>query len=266
MMTAHYDRRLFLVTCAAGLSAAFARQSPPAASPRDPALIEDLVAANRILAREGVVDAWGHVSVRHPQRPDRFYISRSLAPALVVADDIIELDLEGNSLDARGRMSYQERFIHSEIYRARPDVTAVVHCHVASVVPFANTNVALRPMFHMAAYLGEGVPVFDIKKAAGLTDMLVSNPMLGRALAQSLAKKPAALMRGHGAVVTANSIPNVVARAIYLDVNARMQLQALSLGGPITYLDPEEARRRVADPNEYGRGWDLWKRTVMPAQ
>jgi HCOMODA/2-hydroxy-3-carboxy-muconic semialdehyde decarboxylase len=234
--------------------------SVPAGAPNS--LIADLVAGNHILAMEGVLDGMGHISVRHPARADRFFLARSMAPELVTAADILEYDLDGNAIDGRDRTSYLERFIHSEIYRTRPDVRAVVHCHTPSLIPYAASDVPLRAMYHMAAFVAEGVPVWDIRKAAGVTDLLVRDIKLGRALAQSLGQKPAALMRGHGAVVVAGSIPNVVGRSIYLDVNARAQSQAIALGGKITYVEADEAKLRMGDTNEYSRAWDLWKRKV----
>ena len=229
-------------------------------APRE--LIDDLVAGNRILAKQGVVDGQGHISVRHPRRAERFLLARSVAPALVTADDILEYDLNADPIDARGRTSYRERFIHSEIYRARPDVLSVVHCHTPSLLPFADSDVPMRAMYHMAAFVALGVPVFDIRKEAGITDLLVGDTRLGRALARTLADKYAVLMRHHGAVVVANSIPNAVARAVYLDQNARIQLQTAAIGGRATYVDPGEATLRMADPNEYSRAWDLWKLEV----
>jgi HCOMODA/2-hydroxy-3-carboxy-muconic semialdehyde decarboxylase len=234
--------------------------SAPATAPD--AQIADLVAGNRILAMEGVLDGMGHISVRHATRPDRFFLARSMAPELVTDADILEYDLEGKPIDARDRTSYLERFIHSEIYKLRPDVRAVVHCHTPSLIPFAASDVPLRAMYHMAAFVAEGVPVWDIRKAAGVTDLLVRDAALGRALAQSLGQKSAALMRGHGAVVVAASIPNVVGRSIYLDVNARAQAQAIELGGKINYVEADEAKLRMGDTNEYSRAWDLWKRKV----
>jgi ribulose-5-phosphate 4-epimerase/fuculose-1-phosphate aldolase len=228
-----------------------------------PALIDDLVLANRILAMENILDAMGHVSVRHPGLADRFLLARSMPPGLVTADDILVLDLDGNPVDARGRTSYLERFIHSEIYRARPDVNAIVHCHTPSLIPFADSDVPLRAMYHMAAFIADGVPVFDIRQAAGMTDLLVRDAKLGRALATSLGHKSVALMRHHGAVVVASSIPNVVGRSIYLDVNARVQIQTIAIGGKATYVDPAEAKLRMADPNEYARAWDLWKQKAI---
>jgi ribulose-5-phosphate 4-epimerase/fuculose-1-phosphate aldolase len=226
-------------------------------------LIDDLVAGNRILARQSVLDGMGHLSVRDPERADGFLLARSMAPALVTADDILAYDRNADPIDARGRASYRERFIHSEIYRARPDVTSVVHCHTPSLLPFADSDVPMRAMYHMSAFVAFGVPVFDIRKEAGMTDLLVGDTRLGRALARTLADKYAVLMRHHGAVVVANSVPNAVARAVYLDLNARIQLQAASLGGRATYIDPAEAQLRMADPNEYTRAWDLWKHELQ---
>jgi ribulose-5-phosphate 4-epimerase/fuculose-1-phosphate aldolase len=237
------------------------RRALASAGPTDPRLIEDLVAANRILADYGVLDGYGHVSARHDRDPNRYLLSRSLAPALVTANDIMEYDLDSNPIDARERTLYVERFIHGEIYKARPDVQAVVHHHSPAVIPFGVSTVPLRPLYHMAAFLWEGVPVFEIRNVAGMTDMLVRSPALGRALAQTLGGKAAALMRGHGAVVVSASLPGVVGRSIYLQLNAHLQAQAIALGGPVTYLDPEEGRR--ADPGSYQRAWDLWKRKAL---
>jgi HCOMODA/2-hydroxy-3-carboxy-muconic semialdehyde decarboxylase len=178
----------------------------------------------------------------------------------------MEYDLDSTAVDARGRTSYLERFIHGEIYRARPDVKAVVHNHSPSVIPFGVSTVPLRPLYHMSAFLGGGVPVFDIKAAAGEpTDMLVRTPALGRALAQTLGQRPVALMRGHGAVVVGDSLPRAVFRSVYTEVNARLQAQAMALGGPVTFLDDEEARR--ADASVGGtvpRPWELWKKKALP--
>lgn len=234
------------------------QSSPPPAS-----MISDLVAANRILAMEGVLDGMGHVSVRHPQRPDRFLLARSIAPALVTTADVMEYGLDGEPVDAKGRASYSERFIHSEIYRARPDVNAVVHCHTASLIPFAASDVPLRPMYHMAAFVAEGVPAWDIR-TMGVTDLLVRDARLGRSLAQALGAKQAALMRVHGAVVVASSIAGVVGRSVYLDLNARAQMQAIALGGKLRFVEVDEAKLRTSDANEYARAWDLWKRKLDP--
>ncbi len=241
---------------------------PPSAGPTDPGLIDDLVAAGRILVDQGVLDGFGHVSMRHPTSPDRFLMSRSLAPALVTAADIVEHDLDGQGITANGRTLFLERFIHAEIYRARPDVKAIVHGHAASLIPFSVSTVPMKAMFHNSAFLAQGVPVFEIRKtgtgAPAMTDMLVGNGTLGKALATSLADKPVVLMRGHGAVMTGPTLPIAVFRAVYTEVNARMQLQAIQLGGTYTTLEPEEGVK--ADKvNEVisARPWDLWKKKVM---
>jgi HCOMODA/2-hydroxy-3-carboxy-muconic semialdehyde decarboxylase len=232
--------------------------------PVDPKLLEDLVAANRILADQGVVDGYGHVSVRHPADPDRYLMSRSLAPELVTADDIVEYDLDSTPVDARGRVVFIERFIHGEIFKARADVNAVVHHHSPAVIPFGVAGTPLRPLYHMSAFLWPGVPIFEIREAArGMTDMLVRDPDLGRALARTLGPHPTALMRGHGAVVVGDSLPQVVFRAVYAEMNARLQAQAMALGGRVTYLDPEEARKAEASVGgTIARPWELWKRRV----
>src|SRR5689334_14964513 len=264
-------RRAFLAAGAAAAAqamlarAAGAQTAPVSAGAVDPALLDDLVAANRILADQGVVDGYGHVSLRHPADAQRYLMSRSIAPETVTAADIMEYDLDSNAVDPRGRTSYLERFIHGEIYRARPDVKAVVHNHSPSVIPFGVSTVALRPPYHMSAFLCGGVSVFDIKTAAGgPTDMLVRTPALGRALAQTLGGRPVALMRGHGAVVVADSLPRVVFRSVYTEVNARLQGQAMALGGPVTYLDDEEARRAEASVGgTISRPWELWKKKAL---
>ena len=268
MSTGMLDRRAFLcgsVAAALATTSSWAQTAPVSAGPADPKLIDDLVAANRVLADQGVVDGYGHVSVRHPADPQRYLMARSIAPELVTAGDVMEYDLDSNPVDARGRASYLERFIHGEIYRARPDVTAVVHNHSPSVIPFGVSTAPLRPLYHMSAFLGGGVPVFDIKTAAGqATDMLVRTPALGRALAQTLGPRPVALMRGHGAVVVADSLPRVVFRSVYTEMNARLQAQAMALGGPVTYLDDEEARRaEVSVGGTISRPWELWKKKAL---
>jgi len=261
------SRRTFLTTPAllgAGAITAsiHGSQQPASVGAADPTVIEDVVAAYRILAQHEVLDGFGHVSSRHNLSANRFIMSRSLAPELVTPGDLIEFDLDGNAVDARGRAPYSERFIHAEIYRARADVKAVVHAHTPSLIPYGVTSVPLRPVFHMASFIGDGVPVFDIRRMFGMTDMLVSDTAKGRALAQTLGGKTCALMRGHGVVVTGPSIPIAVGRSIYLDLNARTQTQAMALGGgKVTYLDPQEARK-IMDAGEnrgYERAWELWK-------
>jgi len=242
-----------------------AQPSPATAGPADAKLIEDLVAANRILVGQGVLDGYGHVSARHDRAPDRYLMARSVAPELVAAGDIMEYDLDSNPVDARGRTSYLERFIHGEIYKARPDVKAVVHSHSPSVIPFGVTGVPLRPLYHMSAFLAGGVPVFDIRAASGeMTDMLVRTPALGRLLAGSLGGAAVVLMRGHGNVVVGASLPQAVFRAVYTEVNARLQAQATGLGGQITFLDPEEARKAEASiEGTLARPWELWKKKAL---
>jgi HCOMODA/2-hydroxy-3-carboxy-muconic semialdehyde decarboxylase len=241
-------------------------QTPPAsAGPVDPALLEDLAAAYRILAMEGIIDAYGHVSVRHPANPNRYLLSRSLGPALVTPADILEYDLDSTPVDPRGRASVLERFIHGEIYKARPDVMVVVHSHAPSVIPFSVTRVPLRPVFHMAAFLYVGVPVWDSRsvKDPMAETLLVRNGTIGRSLARALGDKPVALLRGHGNVVVGPSLPLTVRNAIYTEMNARLQLSALSLGGPITYISPEEGAAVEKMPGDVARGWELWKRKAL---
>jgi ribulose-5-phosphate 4-epimerase/fuculose-1-phosphate aldolase len=226
------------------------------------ALIEDLVVANHILVNEGVLDGFGHISVRHDNQPDRFLIARSMAPGLVSAADIVVCDFDGQVHDARGRNTYVERFIHSEIYRARPDVVAVVHSHSASVIPFGVTGNRLRPIYHMAGFLGSGSSHFEIRDSGGDTDMLIRNPALGRALASSLGAHSCVLMRGHGSTVVGNSIEQVVYRAIYAEVNAKLQAQSLGMG-TVNYLTEGEAELAAAvNDSQIARSWNLWQRRI----
>jgi ribulose-5-phosphate 4-epimerase/fuculose-1-phosphate aldolase len=266
MDESHFARRDFLAACAALAGSTFltwkhVHAEPASAGPADPRLIEDLVAANHILAAESVVDGYGHVSVRHDKDPSRYLIARSVAPELVTAEDILELDLDSNAVDLRGRKMYLERFIHGEIYKARPDVKSVVHHHSAAVIPFGVSGVPLRPVYHMAAFVGLGVPVFEIRDAGGTTDLLVKTPELGKALARTLGNKPAALMRGHGAVVVGDSLAMAVGRSIYLQMDARLQAQAMALSGNIKYLDDGEVEK-LKGLDSYDRAWELWKRKV----
>jgi ribulose-5-phosphate 4-epimerase/fuculose-1-phosphate aldolase len=228
-------------------------------------LIEDLVLANRILAQQGVLDGYGHVSARHGERSDRFLMSRSLAPEMVTAADILEYDLDGNAVDPRGRVSYLERFIHAAIYKARPDVQSVVHNHSPSVIPFGVSSVPLRPLYHMAAFIGPGLPVFDIRKYSGFTDMLITDLERARGLVEVLGNNDGVLMRGHGSAVVGPNIRFAVGRSIYLELNAKLQVQAVSLGGSVTYLDPEEAKEVKASGElvGYTRPWELWKKKAL---
>jgi ribulose-5-phosphate 4-epimerase/fuculose-1-phosphate aldolase len=235
-------------------------------APPDTGLIDDLVAANRILHDQGVVDGFGHVSARHDKDPSRFLLARSMAPGLVTADDIMEFDLDGNALDPRGRTLYVERFIHSEIYKAYPKVMAIVHSHSPSVIPFGATGVPLRPIYHMSSFLGLGVPVFEIRDSGGpATDMLIRTPQLGAALAKTLGNAPVALLRGHGNVVVGGSVKEVVFRAVYTEVNARLEADALRLGqGQVVFLNEEEAKNSMAtNQGQLTRPWDLWKAKAL---
>ena len=228
-------------------------------------LVQDLVIAARTLAEHGVIDAYGHASARSDTDPRRYFMPRNVAPELVVEGDILEDDLDSLPIDRKGQALYHERFIHGEIYKARPDVMAVVHNHSHAVVPFSCTNVALRPIFHMAAFVGLGVPAWDIRDAQKGTDMLVRTPYLGEHLARQLGKHPAVLMRGHGSTVVAENLQRAVGRAIYLDINARMQSQAIALagdGGAIAFMDDAEVAANVSWQN-YERSWSLWKAKVL---
>ena len=230
----------------------------------DRATLEDLAAASRILVDQSVFDAAGHVSMRHPNHPAHFLMSRSLAPELVVADDIMEFDLDCRAIDARGRNGFIERYLHAEIYRARPDVMAVAHSHSPSVIAFGLTKEPMRAMYHNAAFLAAGVPVFDIREKFGATDIVISTAAKGAALAQALADKPVALLRAHGMVAVGPSLPVAVFRAIFTVTSANIQHQALALGAPVAALDAEEgALADMVNVQTVGRSWDLWKRRVM---
>ena len=229
--------------------------------------IEDLVLANHILHAEGVLDSFGHVSFRSPERPDRFFMARAMGPKLVTASDILEFDAEGEALDRRGRSVYSERFIHSEIYKKRPDVNAVIHSHSPGVIPFSITDVPLRAVMPPAAFLGTGVPVFEIRDADGMTDMLVTNAKRGKSLADRLGDNSVALMRGHGDVVVGADLRLAVARAVYTEVNARIQMQAVMLagGGRIEYMAPEECTLREAAAALLKRGSGMGQDRVWEA-
>lgn len=227
--------------------------------------LADLAAAARILAARGVVDGFGHVSMRHPGAPDRYLMSRALAPALVTPEDIVEYDLDSVPCSADAPKGFLERFIHGEIYRARPDIGAVVHSHSPSVIPFGLTDQPIRAMFHNAAFLARGVPVFDISERFGATDMLVCDCAKGVALAEALGDKDIALMRAHGSVACGPTLQTAVFRAVYAEVNARIQhwTHALAGDGPVAALSAEEGA--LADqPNQTAglRAWDLWRAEI----
>ena len=227
------------------------------------ALIEDLVAASRILAQHEVLDAYGHVSARSDKKPSHFIMSRSLAPALVTAKDLMEHDTESEPVKDK-RKGFLERYIHGEIYRARPEVMAVVHSHSPSVIPFGVTRSKLRPIYHMGSFLWSGTPVFDIRKVREENDLLIRDIPLGKALAGTLGKCNCVLMRGHGMTVIGDSVPEAVFRAIYTEMNARLQLQATQLEGPIEFLSEEEGRRSsTANRGTLERPWELWKMSAL---
>ncbi|MDB5571455.1 MAG: HCOMODA/2-hydroxy-3-carboxy-muconic semialdehyde decarboxylase [Hyphomicrobiales bacterium] len=227
----------------------------------DAALIADLVIANRILFREGVVDAFGHVSVRHDKRPDRFLMARNMAPALVTEQDIVEFGDDGEPVNAAGRPVYLERFIHSEIFRARPDVMAVVHSHSMAVLPFGLVrSVPFRAVTHMGSFIGTCAPVFEIRDVVGDdNDLLITNRKLGRALAECLGQGTVCLMRGHGSTAVGNSVKQAVFRAVYTEQNARVLSEASRLG-PVEGLSEAETRTatRVID-GQVNRAWDMWR-------
>jgi ribulose-5-phosphate 4-epimerase/fuculose-1-phosphate aldolase len=224
-------------------------------------LLADLVLANKILFGLNVVDAFGHISVRHPNDPNHYLMARHLPPGMVTAKDIVLFDMDSTPLTHSDKPQYSERFIHSEIYKLRPDVMSVVHCHAYSLIPFgAAKGARLRPMFHMCGFLGCGVPIFEIRKAGGNTDMLIRTAELGRALAESLGDKNVVLMRGHGATMIGNSIQESVFRSVYSMENASIQMQAhlLSDSGEVEFLNDEEAEKSSRGRN-VPRSWSLWK-------
>lgn len=239
--------------------------APRSGGPVAQELIADLAAAARILAARGVVDGFGHVSMRHPHAPDRYLMSRALAPALVVPEDIAEYDLNSDPVQGETRKGFLERFIHGEIYRARPDINSVVHSHSPSVIPFGLTNVPMQATFHNAAFLAKGVPVFDISQQFGDTDMLVCDCTKGVALAEALGDKDVALMRAHGSVACGPTLQTAVFRAVYTEVSARVQHWALALSGGEQLAVLNETEGALADvPNQTAglRAWDLWRAEI----
>jgi ribulose-5-phosphate 4-epimerase/fuculose-1-phosphate aldolase len=225
------------------------------------ALLDDLVAANRILAAQGILPGYGHVSVRHPGNPNRYFMSRSLAPELVTVDDIVEYDLDSNPVNANARSGYLERFIHGEIYRARPDVMAVVHNHSPTVISFGIGTTPLRPVFHQAAFFLDGIPIWDYRDFGIADGALVDTPARGRALALALRDRPVVMMKNHGVAIVGVSLPMVVGRSVTLEENATMQTAALARGDEITYLEFD----KETPGSDFLRAWDLWKRQLETA-
>jgi ribulose-5-phosphate 4-epimerase/fuculose-1-phosphate aldolase len=231
--------------------------SPP---PVDQALLDDLVAANHILYTKNIVDGLGHVSARHDKDPNLYVLAAEKAPGLVEREDLAIYDLDSNAQTLRDRRPYNERFIHGEIYKARPDVKSVIHCHTPSLVTFCVCQVPLRPLYHMSGFLGCGVARFEIREfAKEATDMLVSSPQLGASLAKVLADKQIVLMRGHGATMAGQSVEHAVYRAIYAALNAIMQMDAMRMG-EITFLSDQEAMKGMDINDRFvERSWALWK-------
>jgi ribulose-5-phosphate 4-epimerase/fuculose-1-phosphate aldolase len=221
--------------------------------------IIDVAVGSRILANEKILDAFGHVSVRHPTDPNRYFMGRSLAPSLMTPADVVELDLDSNPVNKNAPPLFLERFIHGEIYKRRPDVMAVVHTHSPTTIPFGVTGNQLRPICHMTGFLLPGVPVFDIRDFDPESNMLIRNPALGAAHAETLADKPMTLMRGHGNVVTGLDVRNAVYRAIYCELNARLQLECALLGGEPRFLNEAESKgSEQVNIDVIERPWKYW--------
>lgn len=234
--------------------------------------LQNLVVANRILANEGIVDSLGHVSIRHPERSDRYFMSRMRSPEFVERDDIMEFDLDSNPIDGKGREIYNERYIHGAMYAARPDVMAVVHNHALEVLPFTiSKNIKLRPVFHISSTIGAEVPIWDIRDRFGDTDLLVKSLDQGNDLARCMGSNATVLMRGHGATIVEASIFEVVRTSIALRTNAIVQATALAFGGDITYLNEgeiEEGLKMAKVPKNRARGWEYYSRRagIKPSQ
>jgi len=222
--------------------------------------VRDLVIANRIIANERVVDAYGHVSVRHPGKADRYLLSRSRSPELVGLGDIMEFDLAGNPIGGDGRPAYLERFIHGAIYEARPDIHAVVHSHAEAVLPFSIATTPLRPVIHAASFIGAHLPVWDIRDSFGDTNLLVMNMAQGRDLARCLGRDSVALMRGHGFAAAGRSIAEVVRIAVYMPRNAQVLMDAMRLGQVKDLSRGEIAAHSAMEPNSPAmwRAWEYW--------
>jgi ribulose-5-phosphate 4-epimerase/fuculose-1-phosphate aldolase len=259
-----------IVTITVVLTGQSSRPAP--ASGGNGTLLDDLVVANRILASENILDGLGHISVRSLQRPDHFFLSRDLAPGLVTAADLVEYDLDGNPVNPKAPQGYRERFLHAAIFKARPDVNSIVHSHMPSVLPFTDVTTPLRPMYHMASFLLQGAPVFEVRSVQGQVGMLIDNNKVGDALAQTLGKRTIALIRGHGAAIVGTTIPDAVQNAIFTDVNARVQAQAVAIGGNISYLTLADVAGGNPNPQPpsppgtpgyYSRSWGIWKAKAM---
>ena len=225
------------------------------------AAISELVVANRVVAHLKLVDSFGHVTVRNPENPQRFFMSRARAPGLVTKDDILEFDLESTPVDLRGTRPYAERFIHGCLYKSRPDVMAVCHNHAHELLPMAVTKTVLRPALHSAAVIGHQVPVWDIRDQFGDTNMLVTSNEMGNSLAAAVGKGKAALMRGHGSVILGKNVQDAVFTAYYLRLNAEVLIKAMAMGGTVTYLsagEVDQSGELHSHALAQGRAWEDW--------
>jgi ribulose-5-phosphate 4-epimerase/fuculose-1-phosphate aldolase len=224
-------------------------------------LIEDLVTANRILATQGIVDSFGHVSIRNPENPKTYFLSRSRAPERVETADIMEFTLEGDPVDAKGRKPYLERFIHGAAYEKRPDVMSVIHNHSPGVIPYGVTGNKMRPIMHMCGTIGHEVPIWDQRKKFGDTDLLVTSMAMGRDLVKTLGKGRTALMRGHGCVVAGPDLRQTVYTAVYLELNAKLQMQAEAMG-KVKFLSKGEVAKVISTTSaaNVNRAWENWCR------
>jgi len=230
--------------------------------------LNDLVISNHILAHEEVVDAYGHISFRHPDDPERYLLSRARAPELIEAGDIVEYRLDGDAIDAGDRRPYSERMIHGAIYEQRPDVNVVIHNHSYEVIPFASTGTPLRPVTHTCAPIGADIPVWDMRDKFGENNHLVVTMEQGRDLAATLGDGSIALMKRHGCVVTGPTVEQTVMKAIYLQVNAKLQLQTMQLGTPDYLTDTEiaECTAMQQAPISLDRAWEVWRRRAEAAR
>lgn len=223
--------------------------------------ISELVIANRVIAHLKLVDSFGHITIRNPENPQRFFMSRSRAPSLVAKEDILEFNLDSSPVDLRGLSPYKERFIHGALYRARPDVVSVCHNHAHELLPLAVTKTAMRPALHSASVIGHEVPVWDIRDEFGDTDLLVTSNEMGDSLARAVGKGKAALMRGHGSVIAGRSLRDAVFATFYLRLNAEVLIKAMSMGKEVTYLSPGEvdlSGELHSQPLSQGRAWEEW--------
>ena len=259
-----------LATALVSFSTLFAQaKGPQAAALPEKALVNDLVSANRVLAHEiQVLDAYGHVSVRSKTNPNHYYLSRAISAGMVTAPDVVEYDLDSNPLAGSKGDGYLERFIHGEIYKLRPDILSVIHAHSAEMITLGAAGVPLRNLIHTGSFINDGVPVWDIRKFGGSADdMLIRNPALGKALANALGNKTAMILFGHGVVITGNSLATTVSNSYFLNMNARIQMDAMRMGGSsVGYLEREPgARAPAATPAGAGannRAWEYWKQRV----